>query len=329
MRVSDLNNYICRDCGSYILVYLKEQCQSFYEIWDGVVQCVGCGAEFPIIKGIPRFVPVDNYANSFGFQWNLHNKTQLDSNTGLPISKNRIFDVTGWSSSLAGQKILEAGSGAGRFTEILLGTGADVFSFDYSSAVEANYANNGNNPLLHMFQGDIYNIPLRKSYFDKVICLGVLQHTPDPERAFKSLAEFVRPGGELVIDVYRLSLPTLLPWKYVLRPLTKKMHKEKLYRLVERWTPPLIPVAKFLKGIAGRAGARLMPILEYSHLGLSPDLNQQWAILDTFDMLSPLHDHPQTLASVNKWFKDVGFYNVEVCYGSHGLIGKGKKPLEV
>ena len=82
---------------------------------------------------------------------------------------------------------MEAGSGAGRFTEVLLQTGAEVFSFDYSNAVEANLSNNGEKLNLHLFQGDILNIPFPEEYFDKVICLGVLQHTPDPEKAFISL----------------------------------------------------------------------------------------------------------------------------------------------
>jgi SAM-dependent methyltransferase len=41
-------------------------------------------------------------------------------------------------SSLAGKHVLEAGCGAGRFTEVLLKAGAYVTSIDLSSAVEAN-----------------------------------------------------------------------------------------------------------------------------------------------------------------------------------------------
>ena len=55
---------------------------------------------------------------------------------------DRLFNVTGWDKRLKGEKILEVGSGAGRFTEILLGTGAEITSFDYSNAVTANYNNN-------------------------------------------------------------------------------------------------------------------------------------------------------------------------------------------
>src|SRR5262249_53179759 len=142
--------------------------------------CECCSASFPIRDGIPRFVPDSGYATSFGLQWNLHVRTQLDRYSGLPISNSRLFSVTGWRDNLTGERILEAGSGAGRFTDVLLQTGASLYSFDYSEAVEANYANNGDQPNLTLFQGGIYRIPLQPASFDKVLCLGVLQHTPDP-----------------------------------------------------------------------------------------------------------------------------------------------------
>lgn len=132
---SDVEKYMCTTCGDHLIL------------------------TNPFIGGIPRFVPAETYADSFDYQWNIHRKTQLDSYTGLPISRNRLFTVSIWSEHLQGERILEAGSGAGRFTEVLLQTGADVFSFDYSSAVEAKRINNGDIPNLYLFQGDIFNIP--------------------------------------------------------------------------------------------------------------------------------------------------------------------------
>lgn len=285
------------------------------------------GAEYPIVRGIPRFVPRDNYADNFGFQWNIHRKTQLDSYTGLPLSRDRLFTAAGWPESLKGLKILEAGSGAGRFTEAMLKTGASIISFDFSNAVEANLANNGSHPNLYLFQGDIYKIPLVKNSFDKVVCLGVLQHTPNPKKAFMSLTQFVKPGGELVIDVYRADILTLLHWKYLLRPLTKRMDKERLYKIISAATPILIPLSAALRKMAGRAGARLIPILEYSHLGLAPDINKDWSILDTFDMYSPVYDIPQTLSTVNQWFLSAGFIDIDVRYGPNGIVGRGRNPI--
>ena len=36
------------------------------------------GSKFPIIDGIPIFVDSNNYADSFGFQWERFAKTQLE-----------------------------------------------------------------------------------------------------------------------------------------------------------------------------------------------------------------------------------------------------------
>ena len=297
-------------------------------IEDGATRltCAVCGADYPIVNGVPRFVQREHYAQSFGLQWNVHRKTQLDSYTGLPLSRNRLFHVSGWPEDLRGQTILEAGSGAGRFTEVLVSTGAQVLSFDLSTAVDANYANNGQQPNLVIFQADMSEIPVRPLSVDKVLCLGVLQHTPDPAAAFRRLTEHVRPGGELVVDVYPARMRSLISWKYVLRPLTKRADKDRLHKIIAALTPPLVPLSAWLYRFAGRVGARLLPIVQYNHLGLPPAVNREWAILDTFDMYAPAHDHPQTLNTVRRWYEEAGFVSVTVAYGPNGVIARGRRP---
>lgn len=280
----------------------------------------------PIVRGVPRFISSEEYASSFGLQWTRHAKAQLDSTTGRLISRGRFFGVTGWPERMEGERILEAGCGAGRFTEVLAATGADVYSFDLSQAVEANHANHGHLPNVHIFQASIDAIPFTLGQFDRVCCLGVLQHTPDPSAAFRALAAQVRPGGEIAIDVYRKDLAALLQWKYILRPMTRRMDSERLYCLVRWGVPRLMSVARLARRVAGRWGARLLPIAEYGHLGLTPELNEEWSILDTFDMLSPAHDHPQTLSTVRRWFEDAGFMDAVVERGPNGIIGRGRRP---
>ncbi len=221
--------------------------------------------------------------------------------------------------------ILEAGSGAGRFTEVLLRTGATVFSFDLSSAVAANFANNGHQPRLHLFQASIYAVPLREGAFDKVISLGVLQHTPDPARSFRSLARFLKPGGEIVVDIYARRLSALISWKYALRPLTTRMHKDRLFRWVERSVDALLPAAVLLRRIGGPLGARLLPILQYSHLGLPPAVNREWAVLDTFDMYAPAYDVPQSEATVRRWLEDCELDEISVGRGPNGIVARGRR----
>ena len=39
------------------------------------------GNTFPIVNGVPRLVNDSNYTDSFGFQWNKFQKTQIDRET--------------------------------------------------------------------------------------------------------------------------------------------------------------------------------------------------------------------------------------------------------
>lgn len=293
------------------------------------LECTSCGTNYPIINEIPRLTDLTNYAESFGYQWNIFRKSQLDSYINKPISEVRIKDATGWSDLGAVEgNLLEAGSGAGRFTEILSKTNANIFSFDFSNAVEANYKNNGHFPRVRIFQGDIYNIPFEDQTFDHVFCLGVIQHTPNSEEAFKKLSKKVKPGGYLYIDHYALKWHHILQWKYLLRPLTKRMNQEKLFGIISFLAPIFIPLIKILKAILGKkVGSRILPIQEFSHLGLEKDINLQWAILDTFDMLSPEHDHPRTIETIKEWFDEIDFEEVNVFYGDNGIVGRAKRPL--
>ncbi len=48
-----------------------------------------------------------------------------------------------------------------------------------------------------IIQCDICRAPLNPQSFDAVVCLGVIQHTPDPEHTIRKLFELVKPGGWL------------------------------------------------------------------------------------------------------------------------------------
>ncbi|MFH0983531.1 MAG: class I SAM-dependent methyltransferase, partial [Planctomycetota bacterium] len=137
------------------------------------------GNVFPVVNGIPRFVESSNYADSFGLQWNQFCRTQIDKFNGTHITRDRFLESTNWRlDEFKCRRVLDVGSGAGRFTQIALDAGADVFSVDYSNAVEANLRNNGPHPRLHLYQASVYALPFQEEFFDKIFCFGVLQHTP-------------------------------------------------------------------------------------------------------------------------------------------------------
>jgi SAM-dependent methyltransferase len=284
--------------------------------------------KIPISGYLPRFVSSENYADSFGLQWNIFERTQIDSSNFSDLTSQRFYRGTGWApGEIRGNKILEAGSGAGRFTEILLKAGAIVYSFDLSEAVEANYRNNRNKKLC-LFQGDIYHIPLEEHSFDKVFCYGVLQHTPNPKKAFLSLVKYLKPGGQISVDCY-LKDGSIRPWKskYLWRPLTTKMNERRLLNIIKFYIPLWFPIDTFIKNIplAGRYLGSIIPCWNCSGRIHGKQELLEWAIMDTFDARGAKYDKPQTIEDIQSWFHEARLKNIEVVKGSNGVVGNGTR----
>ena len=330
MKADHLKHLVCPECKGTLILF-SDQDAGFGEIETGRLRCNCCHREYPVTHHIPRFVPLQNYSHSFGFEWLQHAKTQYDSYTHTKISEERFFKETHWERDLTGQILLEVGSGSGRFTEIAAQTGAFVISFDYSAAVEANYASNGSCPNVLIVQADIYHLPFRDNYFDKILCIGVLQHTPDVERSFFNLPGYLKSKGNLVVDVYRRHKGVLFLFqtRYIIRPFVRGMSSERLYHVCKRYVTGMWGIASLIHKIP-KIGSRINWILlipDYrGTFPLSEDMLKEWAVLDAFDILSPVYDHPQYLETVREWFLRAGFTDIEVKYGHNGIEGNGVKP---
>jgi ubiquinone/menaquinone biosynthesis C-methylase UbiE len=242
---------------------------------------------YKVKSSIPRFVESDNYAASFGLQWNRFAKTQLDSYTNTNISERRLSLSFGIDlNKLSGKTVLEAGCGAGRFTEILLKYGAEVYSFDYSNAVDANFQNNGNNPYLHLCQADIRHIPFPDNVFDYVICIGVLQHTPDTFESLASLYKHVKIGGELIVDHYAPQLGIYTSLYLVYWNIIKRLSVSTQIKVTDRLTAIWFPIHwKFRNNkVIQILLRRISPInFYYPQFPLTKELHYEWSRLDTHD----------------------------------------------
>lgn len=297
-------------------------------IESGWLVCADAQHRYPIRNRIPRFVPPSNYADNFGMQWNYFAKTQLDSHCGHPISAQRFWQATGWQpQALRGQWVLDVGCGSGRFAEIALEAGARVVALDYSSAADACYANLKHHEHLHVIQGDVYALPFAPESFPYIYSLGVLQHTPDVTAAFAALPPLLAPGGQLCADFYWNRLRTMLNPKYLLRPLTKRMDQQKLFAWLVAHVPTLLRISQTIGRIPliGRYVKRVVPVVDYTGIyPLSQKQLEEWALLDTFDMLAPAYDHPQSVRTVTQWFQQAQLKEVEVFHWGH-LVGRGRK----
>ena len=327
MFLRHLGLLACPNCQASLGVTRREKATEAV-LTEGRLGCASCNKEYPVVAGVPRFVPRENYASGFGLEWSVHARTQYDSYSGVPVSEQRFFGQTHWPRDMTGECVLEAGSGSGRFTEQAANTGATVVSFDYSYAVDANYASNGARPNVLIVQADVFAMPFRRKSFDRVFCFGMLQHTPDPRRAFEVLPPMLKRGGALCADIYKVSLfRTLLQTKYWVRPLTRRMDPERLYAVVTRWVNLMWPLAgairKLPKGYA--INWRLL-VADYSFLGLREEMLKEWAYLDTFDMLAPRYDRPATLTTFRQWALDLGLEAIEAEITPHGVVLRARAP---
>lgn len=276
-------------------------------------------ASYPVIGGVPRFVPPDNYANSFGYQWNKYDRLQLDSENGTQFSRDRFHAITEWApKDLYEKKVLDVGCGAGRFVEVALKAGARVVALDLSGAVDACRKNFKDVEALEVVQASIYDMPFPKKSFDYVYSIGVIQHTPDPERSIREISRMVKPGGQIGLWIYERSWRSYfgtVGFKYLLRPWTKKMSSEQvenLSRSLESLCWPIIRIAR-RSGFPGKLVMRMLPVASayLQEVPLNDEDFREWVRLDTFDMYSPAHDHPLTYSKVLKWLKEEGFHSIE------------------
>ena len=89
----------------------------------------------------------------------------------------------------------------------------------------------------------------------------------------------------------------------------------------------LLKVSRILRRIPfiGKLLARVIPVADYSTiLPLSEKQIREWAILDTFDWLTPTYDNPQTRKTIHKWLIEFGFEKIQVLKEGH-IVGRGNK----
>jgi 2-polyprenyl-3-methyl-5-hydroxy-6-metoxy-1,4-benzoquinol methylase len=307
------------------------------ELPDGWFSCVS-GHKYPNRLGIPRILESEsNYADAFGEQWKHFRKTQLDSHSGIAISGDRLRRCLGTDlESMLEQtnrlQVLEAGCGAGRFTEVLLGfPAAAVTSTDLSSAVEPNQENFPQSDRHRVVQCDINAFPFAPEQYDLVVCLGVIQHTMDPEQTIASLYSQVKPGGSLVIDHYThmLSRYTKISAN-LLRPILKRLPARAGMAVTEKITNAFFPLHRAARHsrFAQVILSRISPLATYYHTIPELDDRQQyeWSLLDTHDGLTDYYKRLRTGPQLNRTLTGLGAEDICVAKGGNGIEVRCRKP---
>jgi SAM-dependent methyltransferase len=299
----------------------------------GLLRC-GRGCVYSVRDGIPRFVSSEDYAGRFGWQWLKFRHAQLDSYTGTTITRDRLTRCLGGDISMVkGKSVLEAGCGSGRFTEILLGAGARVFACDLSRAVEASFANFGSRSDYFICQADILHLPAHKAAFDFVICLGVVQHTPDPEATIATLSSYVRPAGLLVLDHYSPDYPSTGS-RVILRNVNLRLPPQLAswmtlalcYGLLRLHSHFWVPGAKAARWRAWLQ--RFSPLVDYfdAYGELPRDVLEQWCVLDTHDTVTDRYKHLRSVNQIRGQLELLGLADIYVGLGGNGVEARARCP---
>jgi SAM-dependent methyltransferase len=228
-----------------------------FDVVEGALRCERCGANFPIINGVPRLLRgalmasiKPRYPDFFARhpEFLPHSTTASDplADTLESFTRQRLDlrppgsefaqqwaehlrrNLGGAASidTLKDELILDVGCGFGRHLYIASQAGAEVVGLDLSAGVDIARQNNLDHPRCHIVQADIFERPLLEGSFDVVWSFGVLHHLPDPRAGFDAVASFARPDGGLVII-----------WVYGYRGMAftyRLSHMRPLHRLVRK-----------------------------------------------------------------------------------------------
>jgi SAM-dependent methyltransferase len=172
-----------------------------------------------------------------------------------------------------GKIVLEGGCGKGRHTKLAAEWGAkEVIGIDLGDGVESAFALTRHTPNVHIVQCDIFRLPFKR-VFDYAFSVGVLHHTPDPKKAFLSLAAKVTKGGHISAWVYGAENNEWIT-KYVdpvRQGFTSKISQPVLYQLSKLPTLSLFLTTKLVYRPANIAAKPIASKLFYNdylnHIG--------------------------------------------------------------
>jgi SAM-dependent methyltransferase/uncharacterized protein YbaR (Trm112 family) len=303
------------------------------------------GRRFPIEGGVARMgtgpadgaVDQEATAGSFGAKWASYREAQRRH---LPAFQYRWFDArygfgddAGLARFLSGKRwVLDAGSGPGfhtsRYARL---SSAQVVGLELSETATAAAREFADVQNLSFVQGDILNPPFGPASFDFVVADQVIHHTPDCPRAFRTLAELVRAGGELAVYVYRRKalLRELADDK--LRELTTGMSVDDCMEFSQQVTELGRELSRLGATVKLERGIPLLGIdpgehdvqrLIYWHFlkcFWNEELGEEISQLVNFDWYHPPYASRHTEEEVLGWCRDAGLDVVHKDVGQSGI----------
>jgi SAM-dependent methyltransferase/uncharacterized protein YbaR (Trm112 family) len=210
-------------------------CSSELIFSNGSVTCHHCGHRFPIEDGIPLlFWPHDTIGDpgdvtekvkAFYEETPFPNYDDHDSVRSLVEKSRRGIYAKMLNEAIPyNSTVLEVGCGTGQLTNFLGISFRTVVGADIclnSLRLGQDFRQNHGLDRVRFTQMNLFRPCFKPEQFDVILCNGVLHHTSDPYRGFRSLLPLLRPGGYIIIGLYNRWGRVLLDLRRVVFQLTR------------------------------------------------------------------------------------------------------------
>jgi SAM-dependent methyltransferase/uncharacterized protein YbaR (Trm112 family) len=205
MRTGLIEFLCCPSCKADL--DLVDDTSSGRTVVSGALRCSGCGERYPIRQGVPDFVSphddesVQQTTSGFADNWQHYNRVILaNENLNRDLFSDWLWPLP--PTHFEDKIVVEAGCGMGRWLRLAAEhRPRTLIGFDYSPIARTAAKNTAHLPNVHVIQADIFRLPI-KPIVDVNYSIGVVHHTPDPQRAFRSLVDSLSPDGVITAWVY-------------------------------------------------------------------------------------------------------------------------------
>lgn len=132
----------------------------------------------------------------------LHNEADM-------AAARRVRVVLDYLDIQPGDTVLDCGAGLGWITHVIARLHECRLAATDYDVPRLRTALRENPPDVSIAASDIYHLPYRDGFFDKVVLSEVLEHVPDDAAALSEVVRVVKPGGLIAITVPNHDYPFL------------------------------------------------------------------------------------------------------------------------
>jgi ubiquinone/menaquinone biosynthesis C-methylase UbiE len=180
--------------------------------------------------------------------WSERYDRWFDTTVGKAVLRYEVRLVLDLLRPVRGEKILDAGSGTGIFTQEFLVRGADVVGLDISWAMLRRAREKNEVFSKRGVTADMALLPFADGVFDKTVSVTALEFIEDEKKAVAELFRVTKPGGSVVVA----TLNSLSPWT-IRRRENARQDKESVFNRAFLRSPAQLLAAAPVSGIVRTA----------------------------------------------------------------------------